>query len=174
MEIESLEVRSKITNLQEQIGALINKIYPVGSYYETSDPNFNPNTEWGGSWLKDSKGLVTVGAYMNGEHWDSSYTNVYIKQGEKIGESEHTLTINEMPSHKHSLTSWRNPTESTPQPTTGYGFTSNNYAFSNVATDGDGTNYTANDSVAIGASGYGDPHNIIQPSIGVYRWHRIS
>ena len=27
---------------------LINLIYPVGSYFETSDTGFNPNTAWGG------------------------------------------------------------------------------------------------------------------------------
>lgn len=27
---------------------LINLIYPVGSYFETSDTEFNPNTAWGG------------------------------------------------------------------------------------------------------------------------------
>lgn len=34
--------------------------YPVGSYYETSDSTFNPNTSWGGTWVKDSAGRVTV------------------------------------------------------------------------------------------------------------------
>ena len=26
---------------------LLNLFYPVGSYYETSDTNFDPNTKWG-------------------------------------------------------------------------------------------------------------------------------
>ena len=30
--------------------ALLNLFYPVGSYYETSDAEFNPNTSWGGTW----------------------------------------------------------------------------------------------------------------------------
>lgn len=29
------------------ITGLLNLFYPVGSYYETSDANFNPNIEWG-------------------------------------------------------------------------------------------------------------------------------
>ena len=41
MEIENLK-------LQKQIDELIDKIYPIGSYYETSNPNFDPNTNWGG------------------------------------------------------------------------------------------------------------------------------
>lgn len=28
---------------------LLDMFYPVGSYYETSDGSFNPNTSWGGT-----------------------------------------------------------------------------------------------------------------------------
>ena len=38
---------------------LLNFFYPVGSYYETSDATFNPNTAWGGTWVLDSAGRVT-------------------------------------------------------------------------------------------------------------------
>ena len=34
---------------------LIDMFYPVGSYYETSDANFNPNAAWGGTWSKLTK-----------------------------------------------------------------------------------------------------------------------
>ena len=38
---------------------MLNYIYPVGSYYETSDSIFDPNTAWGGTWtseqIKDDK-----------------------------------------------------------------------------------------------------------------------
>lgn len=36
--------------------------YPVGSYYETSDTSFNPNTSWGGTWTLETEGLVHIGA----------------------------------------------------------------------------------------------------------------
>ena len=39
---------------------LLNFVYPIGSYYETSDSSFNPNTSWGGTWVEDSKGRVLV------------------------------------------------------------------------------------------------------------------
>ena len=32
--------------------------YPVGSYYETSDTTFNPNTAWGGTWSLETDELV--------------------------------------------------------------------------------------------------------------------
>ena len=41
-------------------------LWPVGSYYETSDPSFDPNVSWGGTWVQDSKGRTTF-AYDNSE-----------------------------------------------------------------------------------------------------------
>ena len=46
-----------LTNLQDQ---LLDIFYPIGSYYETSDTSFDPNVTWGGTWVEDSKGRVTV------------------------------------------------------------------------------------------------------------------
>ena len=40
----------------------VDAIYPVGSYYETSDKNFNPNTYFGGTWVLEAEGLVHIGA----------------------------------------------------------------------------------------------------------------
>lgn len=33
---------------------IFDTFYPVGSYYETSDSTFDPNTAWGGTWQKDT------------------------------------------------------------------------------------------------------------------------
>lgn len=41
-------------------GALALLAHPVGSYYETSDATFDPNIEWGGTWVEDSAGKVLV------------------------------------------------------------------------------------------------------------------
>lgn len=35
-------------------GSGVLDFYPVGSYYETSDSNFDPNAEWGGTWLSEN------------------------------------------------------------------------------------------------------------------------
>lgn len=51
--------------------AINNLIYPVGSYYETSDLNFNPNTTWGGTWVLDSEGKVTVARDENDTDFDT-------------------------------------------------------------------------------------------------------
>ena len=55
----------KVNNNQGTLTSLIDLIYPVGSYYETSDENFDPNTVWGGTWSQDSVGKVLVGKGTN-------------------------------------------------------------------------------------------------------------
>lgn len=60
-------------------GSGVLDFYPVGSYYETSDSNFNPNTEWGGTWVEDSKGKVTVAQDPN----DSVFATVGNTGGSK-------------------------------------------------------------------------------------------
>lgn len=39
---------------------LIDIFYPVGTYYETSDSDFDPNIEWGGTWVQDTNGRFLV------------------------------------------------------------------------------------------------------------------
>lgn len=34
--------------------SIFDMFYPVGSYFETSDSTFDPNTAWGGTWQKDT------------------------------------------------------------------------------------------------------------------------
>lgn len=66
MEIENLKQNGDIAdlqtlyyNLQNSVNGLIDLVYPVGSYYETSNSNFNPNESWGGTWNKtDSMGVL--------------------------------------------------------------------------------------------------------------------
>lgn len=41
---------------------ILDMFYPVGSYYETSDTNFDPNTSWGGVWVLETAGIVHVSA----------------------------------------------------------------------------------------------------------------
>ena len=87
--------------------------------------------------------------------------------GKTLGEETHKLTFNEMPIHKHPLTSWRNPQTAQAQQTTGFGFTNDDRGFSNIATDGDGTAYTAHNFTGFGTAGGDVAHNNIQPSLVV-------
>lgn len=70
------------------LDGLFNLFYPVGSYYETSDENFDPNTAWGGTWVEDSQGRVTVAQTASG-----SFNTI----GATGGEENHKLTASELP-----------------------------------------------------------------------------
>lgn len=47
-------------------GSRILDCYPVGSYYQTSDGNFNPNTFWGGNWSQVEGAYEEVLLYDGG------------------------------------------------------------------------------------------------------------
>ena len=66
---------------------IVDLVHPVGSYYETSDTSFNPNTAWGGTWVEDTEGLSTI-AYKAS---DNDFSTV----GVTVGEKEHMITLNE-------------------------------------------------------------------------------
>ena len=76
-------------SLAQQVALVV---YPVGSYYETSDTNFNPNTAWGGTWVKDSEGKVLVA------------TGTGFSLGETGGAKQVSLVENNIPRHNHEHT----------------------------------------------------------------------
>ncbi len=129
--------------------AMIDRFYPVGSYYETSDASFNPNTAWGGTWVLEAEGQVHIGA-------GSTYTI-----GDTGGEETHTLTVDEMPSHNHDGGILINNTVSGGA----------RYYFPASSTT-NGTNVS--NSLIIGNTGGGQAHNNMQPYIVVNRWHRTA
>lgn len=84
-----------VTITERSVKQLIDIIYPVGSYYETTNANFNPNTAWSGTtWqrISDGRTLIAGGG-------SSGYT-----VGSTYGEKTHKITTNEMPEHKHTAT----------------------------------------------------------------------
>ena len=52
--------RIKAAEMNQAFRDMLDLIYPVGSYYETSDTSFNPNVSWGGTWVEDTSGRVLV------------------------------------------------------------------------------------------------------------------
>lgn len=138
---------------------LFDVFYPIGTYYETDNVDFNPNTNdnWYGEWVEDTKGYTTVGH-------DPNQTEFNVV-GKKIGEKYHQLTIPELPKHHFALNnvSWGGNTEGH---TVMYGldFGHGNQNYWNYSNPTLFTNYLGND---IG-------HNNIQPSVVVKRWHRIA
>jgi hypothetical protein len=118
--------------------------YPVGAIY-LSVNNTDPATLFGGTWERIG-GRFLLGA-------DDTYA-----AGSTGGEAEHTLTIDEMPRHNHSLDNYNTAAGNTTpymtvqaQSKVGYG----------------GNVQTLN-------TGGGKPHNNLPPYLSVYMWKRVS
>ena len=142
----AIVVNRSVTSADDQTQRMLNLFYPVGSYYETSDTSFNPNTAWGGTWVEDSKGRVLVGQDTTGTFATIDATG---------GSETVTLTVDQIPSHSHVLP-YRVGTVSNG----GSWFTDPG------VTDG----YSG----ATQATGGGQAHNNLQPYKVVKIWHRTA
>lgn len=74
---------------------LLDLIYPVGSYYETSDDSFDPNESWGGTWVEDTDGAVLIAQGKN-------YGGKLATPGQTIGQDDFQLQIGQIPGHTHT------------------------------------------------------------------------
>lgn len=134
--------------------SMIDIFYPVGSYYETSDTAFDPNTAWGGTWVQEIAGQVHVSA---GTGYSVSGANTNTSDG---GEKTHTLTIDEMPEHNH-----------------GVGLNAGGSSYGSGLSFTTNSTYRTYQDVAgemILKKGNGQAHNNMQPYIVVNRWHRTA
>lgn len=151
--VDNSEKETKKAN----ISALLDLFYPVGSYYETSDANFNPNESWGGTWNLDNDGTALVSKSLE----TGSLFNADL--GTVVGEEKHLLTIEEMPNHNHDMLYW-DATRLGLTPVQGGSGITRCLSVDDAIYSGTNprTNYTGNDTA----------HNNIQPSKIVNRWHR--
>lgn len=123
----------------------VDLLYPVGSIY-LSIKSKNPSEIFGGVWERIANGRTLVGVDENDTDFSSS---------EKIGgEKEHTLTIDEMPKHRHNM----------------------NYGSS---LGGDGTGYAYSGTMGSGPAamlyaGSNQPHNNVQPYFTCYIFVRTA
>lgn len=157
---------------------LLNLFYPVGSFYETSDASFNPNAAWGGTWVRETEGLVHIGSGRN-------YT-----AGSTGGEKTVTLTTSQIPAHTHGSKSLVGAFEARRCGTNGgtdiiatvSGIVSRAQDGASVAATvnvSSGTAYNR-DKITITAThehssvGGGGSHNNMQPYVVVNRWHRTA
>ena len=145
--------------------SILDIFYPVGSYYETSDANFDPNVAWGGVWREDTYGRVTV-AYQG--------NNVPFNEVGKIGgEQEHTLLESELPKISGTINMHSSEVATNIFSLSGHFSTtlphSNNYK-----SGGDVVSGARSCGNAIFEFGSDGAHNNLQPYIVVKRWHRVS
>lgn len=81
--------------------ALFDFIHPVGSYYETSDTSFNPNTTWGGTWVLETEGLVHISAGTN-YAVNGATTDTQDGGSPYIQKHTHAFTQPTVPNHSHT------------------------------------------------------------------------
>jgi hypothetical protein len=141
------------------ISGLLDFFYPVGTIYETTSSDLDTvakmNAHFGGTWEFYGAGRVLVA-----KSTDTEFDTI----GETGGEKAHTLTIAEMPKHRHGINrAFQKNGFSIPYgtPTAGWGIPENRDVGgapidSLTDTGGDGA------------------HNNLQPYIVVYRYRRIS
>lgn len=126
--------------------------YAVGDLYLTTNSE-NPNIRFGyGTWSLFGEGRTLVCVDTS----DSDFNTVKKTGGEKT----HTLTINEMPSHNHSLP-WATQSQ--------FGFS---YARIISSSLNNVTEQLTNDSMY--NTGGNQPHNNLQPFITCYVWLRTA
>lgn len=145
------KIENALQSLWPRVGDIeinISGINPTAKY---------PNT----TWIQFGQGKTLVGVDTN----DSNFNTVQ-KTG---GESTHTLTTTEMPSHNHTQGSHRHAVTGNFSDGSG---SSNAYTYSSnrKAT----TRYTDYQTPTINASGGGGAHNNLQPYITVYFWQRTA
>jgi hypothetical protein len=127
----------------------VNAVYPVGSVYINAGVATNPATLLGhGTWVAFGAGKVMVGL-------DSGDTDFNTLE-ETGGEKEHTLTVDELPSHSHPLEGKSTGAPGTRTNTIASGYTNDGIAQSTEETGGD------------------QPHNNLQPYIVVHMWKRTA
>lgn len=130
---------------------ILDLMHPVGSYYETSNSSFNPNTAWCGTWIREDDGTSLV-SYKSSGAFNKTIGTI-------VGEETHTLTKSELP--KIDIQ-------------TNYG------APSTAGGQGNGLQYCTYDgrsnNILVQNVNYGEnpAHNNVQPSKIVYRWHRTA
>lgn len=138
--------KAVLTNLAN---AILGVAFPIGKiemFYDAEDHS----NYMGFTWERTAVGKVLVGI----DSTDTDFNTI----GKTGGEKKHTLTINEMPSHAHSI----NGKQSAGNPMAG----------SEMAVAG-GNNEWATNPLNTQESGDSQPHNNLQPYQVVAYWKRI-
>lgn len=136
--------------------SLIDKVYPVGSIYMSVNAA-DPAALFGGTWeqIKDRFLLAAGDAYA---------------AGSTGGEETHTLTVDEMPSHRHSSDSYMN----------GYADSGINgqdrYCtwVNNGTSSNNEPNWGESGPIRTSWVGGSQPHNNMPPYLSIYMWKRTA
>jgi hypothetical protein len=136
-----------LTNIP--VTSILQSMFPIGSIYTNANVSTNPATLLGfGTWTAFGAGRVLVG--LNGSDTDFDVAE------ETGGTKTHTLTVDEIPSHRHN--------EHMAVNTTGELEGNDGWRSATQEYDSSYTSYV----------GGGGAHNNLQPYIVVYFWKRTA
>lgn len=134
--------------INDAVNPIMSSVFPIGSIYTNADVNTNPATLLGiGVWARFGEGRVL----------QSEGPGFAI--GQVAGETTHTLTTAQLPSHTHSFR--------------GSG-ASSGLGRTHISIDTGGGISHAYGATNVDATGSGAAHNIMQPYIVVYMWRRTA
>ena len=162
--INGQEVYPQVT--PKNVKGLIDFIYPVGSIYMSVNDT-NPHDLFGGTWEQiNGRFLVGVGELDDNttDYWGALTGKYNMPAGEKGGQVQHKLTIDETPAHTHDIGG------SPATAPNGYDFG----PWSAVTNNSSGASGGRYYGLGIKASGGNQPHNNIPPYLAVYIWKRTA
>ena len=142
---------------ENTISFLFDKIYPIGSIYMSVNST-DPHILFGGNWLR----LKDTFLLASGDTYDADPTTKMV-DGQEVnvdtalhGEAEHTLTVDEMPSHSHDITEiYHHQNSGT--------VTANRTTWESKC----------GQRVVASNTGGGQAHNNMPPYLSVYMWRRV-
>lgn len=153
---------------------LFDLLYPIGTYYETSNSNWSPSSAgWYGTWVEDSSGKTTV----------AKDTGTFKTLGASVGSESkttgnHTLKVDEIPRHTHDIYDGSHGSGSSYD--VGFaGYYTSSGGQSIYRPQNNGVTDQTGGILRNTYIGEDQPHNhgninVIQPSIVVRRWHRTA
>ena len=172
---KSGEIISPITSINSIYDgggkSLLDLFYPIGTYYETSNANFNPNTEWGGTWVQDSAGRSII-AYDSSQtefntigktggsktHRHNFRVGIGFWYGSAVGEA---TSASPAGAYKYSSSSWS-------------GWESAGFNTTARRNNGTQAGYTLESASVQQATGDTDVGSSLNPYVTAYRWHRTA
>lgn len=155
-DIPFAEDLNKIVNatiaIEEALGVGFLNIWPIGSIYTTIGGSATTPPFSFGTWVITAIGRMEVGQDVNDVQFDTIE--------ETGGAKTHTLSVNEMPSHRHNLTV--GPDE--------YGWATPNYVIDYQYQ----SQTPITDTSSISLTGGGQAHNNLPPYYVVRKWKRTA
>ena len=157
-----------VDSIYDEQGTIFDAIYPIGSVY-ISVNSTNPSVLFGGTWERIAQGRTLMGegvVQANSDNWcgTTKAGDWTAYAGGMGGEVFHTLTVNQMPSHRHEGLRWGNiePISLNSGSTNGY-----NLSYG-------GGNSGLINSITTTLTGGSQAHNNMPPYLVVYIWKRTA